>query len=122
MYDTAENGIDHSKNELDALSMKVEKNDNTVTKDYLLTKQLQNSIWSNLQEVNFKADKIKSSDFDASGVELTIKFHDHNPKVNEIQKTKKEKTILYKLWLFIVKQSITACFQWIIEHYQQFIP
>jgi len=122
MYYAVENGIDHSKNRLDAVSMKVDKKDKAVTKNYLIPKQLQNSMLSNLQEVTFKADKIKLSDFDASGVEITLKFHDPNPKVNELQKIKKEKTFLDKIWLFIVKQSITAYFQWIIEHYQQFIP
>jgi len=122
MYVTAGNGIDHSKNKPDAVSMEAGKKIKIVAKDQLLPKQLQKLIFPNLQEVTFKADNIKLSGFEASGVELTCRFNNSNPKILEPQASKKEKTIWDKLWLFVVKQSITAYFQWFIEHYQQFIP
>jgi hypothetical protein len=115
-------GLDHSKNRLDALSMGAGKKYRAVIKDRLLPRQFQNLKLPNLQEATFKADKIKLSGFEASGVELTCKFHDPNPKVFEPQEIKKEKTISDKLWLFIVKQSIIAFFQLIIMNYSQFLP
>jgi len=122
MYNTSENGIDHSKNSLDAISMKTGKKYKAIAKAHLLPKQLKDLKLTNLQEVNFKADNIKLSGFEASGVELTCKFHKPNPKVVKPQEIKKEKTIWDKLRLFVVKQSVAAYFQIFIKSFQQLIP
>jgi len=78
MCDTAENGIDHSNNRQDAVNINIDKGYKAIAKERLLTKQLQNLILSNLEEATFKAETIKLSSFEASGIEFTCKYHNPN--------------------------------------------
>jgi hypothetical protein len=122
MYRTSEHGIDHSKNRFNAVRMEMQKKGTSVANSTDLFIQLLNLRLPNVKEASFKADKVKLPGFEASGVEYSYKFHDTNPKVRESQETKKGKTIWDKLWLFVVKQSITAYFQIFIKSFPRFLP
>jgi len=113
--------LDHSKNRLDPVSMGMNKKGDEIA-NHILPSQFQDLILPNLQEVSFKADTIKTPDFEASGVEVNYKFQDPNPQVIRYQQAKKERTILDRLRLFLLKQSITAFFQFIIMYFPRFIP
>jgi len=104
----------HSKNRLDPVSMEANKNRNVIA-DHLFSNQLQDLILSLLQEATFKADTIKMPDFEASGVEIKYKFKDPNPQVTDCQQVKKEKSLLDRLFLFTLKQSISTFFSWIFH-------
>jgi hypothetical protein len=115
-------GLDHSKNRLDAMGMETGRKHKTVAKNHSLPRQSLKHLLPNLQEATFKADKLKLSDFEAYGVEIHCKFQVSNPQVAITRQIEKEKTVLVKLWLFIVKQSITAFFQLIILNHSQLLP
>ena len=101
--------------------MGIDKKGNMIA-NHILPSQFKNRILPNLQEVTFKADTLKTPDFEASSVELNYKFQAPNPQVTEYHQVKKENSILVKLRLFAVKQSITAFFQFIIKYFSRFIP
>ena len=105
--------LDHSKNRLDPVSMGMNKKVNVIA-NYILPSQFQYRILPNLQEATFKADTLKTPDFEASNVEFKYKFYDPNPQV--------KKTILDRLRLFLLEQSISAFFQFIVMYFSQFIP
>jgi hypothetical protein len=105
--------LDHSKNRLDPVSMGMNKKVNVIA-NYILPSQFQDRILPNLQEATFKADTLKTPDFEASNVEFKYKFYDPNPQV--------KKTILDRLRLFLLEQSISAFFQFIVMYFSQFIP
>jgi len=121
MYKIHENDIDHSKNGLNTLSMRRKKKEKSLAKTHLLPSQYQNNILSNLQEFTIKKCKIKFLGFEASSKKFTSKFYNPNLKTMKSQKIKKEKTIWDKLWL-LIKQFINFFFQFLLMHYQQFIP
>jgi hypothetical protein len=122
MCDTDKNSLDYSKNRLDAVSMVMNKKDKAIAINHNLPEQFQDPILPNLQELNFKADKLKFSDFEAIGVDFSCKFYNPNLQKIEPQEIKKEKTIWDKLRLFVAKQSTVALFQFIIMYFPQFLP
>jgi len=115
-------GINHDRNAKDAIIVEVGKKTKTVTKGYILPSDFHKLILPNLQEVTFKAEKTNLFGSEAYGVELTCKFYYPTPKVISPKKGKKKKSISDKLWLFVVKQSITAFFRFFFMSYQQFMP
>jgi hypothetical protein len=119
MYVTAETGNDHNKDSLDAVSMGIDKKGKAVATNRNLLRQFQNLMLPNLQEATFKADKIKLSDLEATGVEVTCKFYNPIPQVVEHQKAKKEETVWGKLRLFIIQEYIAALFQIIMMNFPQ---
>jgi hypothetical protein len=118
MCDTAEN----DKNKLDAVSMKMNKKGKLVAENTGLPIQLLNLILPYLQEATFKADNINLSTNEVNGFEGNLKFRKPNPQIAGSHQVKKGKTLFDKFWLFIVKQSITALFQFIIICFPEFIP
>ncbi|MDR2952597.1 MAG: hypothetical protein LBU82_05070 [Treponema sp.] len=115
-------GLGHSKNRLNAAGMETGRKHKAIVKNHSLPGQSLKHLLPNLQEATFKADKLKSSGFEAYGVEINCKFQLSNPHVAKTRQIEKEKTVLDKLWLFIVKQSITAFFQLIILKHSQLLP
>ena len=113
--------LDHSKNRLDPVNMGMNRKGDAIA-NHILPSQFQDLIFPNLQEVSFKADTIKTPDFEAFGVKVNYKFQDPNPQMIECKQVKKEGTFSDKLRLFTVKQSITAFFQFIIMYFPRFIP
>ena len=105
--------LDHSKNRLNPVSMGINKKANMIA-NHILPSQSQDLILPNLQEATFKAGTLKILDFEAHDVELKYKFRDPNSQV--------KKTILDRLWLFLLEQSITASFQFVVMYFPQFIP
>jgi len=122
VYDTAENGIDHSENRLDAVSMKTGKKNKTFAKRHILSKQYQNFILPNLKEAIFKKIRISLFCFTISSEKSMFKYYKLNPKVNKTNKIIKERTIWDKFWQFVVKHFITAYFKSFIMNYSQFLP
>jgi len=94
--------FDLSKNRLNPVSMGMNKKGNAIANHIFLNLR-QNLKLPNLQEFNFKAGSLKILDFEAHDIELNYKFRDPNPQV--------KKTILDRLRLFLLEQSITASFQ-----------
>jgi hypothetical protein len=122
MYNTSDNGIDHSKNSLDAVNMERNKKVTSLAENTDLPVQMLNLILPYLQEVTFKVGNIDISNNKASGVEVNFRFQAPKSKTVKTHQAKKEKTIFDKLCLFFVKQSITAFFQFIIMGFLQFLP
>jgi hypothetical protein len=100
--------------------MKARKDSMIVTEDSSLQELFRGLKSLDSTKIIFKADKINSSGL--YGVELIGKFNKTNPKKIEPQEINKGKTIWDKLWLFVVEQSITVFFQFIIMNYPQFFP
>jgi len=90
-------------------------------KNHYLPDQIFYPRLPNLHEAKFKADKIKTHDFEITGVEITYKFHSKNPKVAEIRQSF-IKTLWDKLWLIIVKQSFSFVFQFVVLFCSRFLP
>jgi hypothetical protein len=122
MYNTSGNGIDHSKNRLNPVSMGRKKKGTSVANNAVMPIPFLSHKLPHLREFTFKADKLKVSGYEASGVEVTYKFQAPKPQVIKTHQIKKEKTLWDKLWLFVVKQSLSSFFQIVIKHFQQFIP
>jgi hypothetical protein len=89
------------------------KKENVIA-NHILPSQFQGLILPNLLEVTFKADTLKTPDYEASGVEVNYKFHDPNPQVKI--------TILDRFRLFLLEQSISTFFQFVVIYFSQFIP
>jgi hypothetical protein len=98
------------------------KKGKAASKNKDLPKSLQNHTSPNLQVVTIKADKIKTSDFEASGVEVIYKFWNPNSQTVETQKIKKEETASARVGLFAVKQFISTFFQFILMKFPQRLP
>ena len=122
MKSAAENIFDHSKNRLDTVNMEAIKNSKAIVKDNLLSKQFQNLILPNLEEITIKADRLKIDDFEASGLEINIKYQDNNPQVPEPQQINTKETIWDKLWLFTAKRYITAVIQFFVYCCTRYLP
>ena len=122
MKSAAGEGIDLSKNRSNVICMETVKKDRTVAEKNLLPRQFHTFILPNLQEFTVKADWLKTSDFEASGLEINCKYQDLSPQVAEPQQTKTEITIWDKLWLFVVEKSISAYFQIFVYCFLRYIP
>jgi len=122
MYKISGNDIEHSKKRQNAVNMGRKKKGTSIANNTDMPIQFLNRKLSYLLEFTFKADKIKASDYEASDVEITYKFQSLEPETTKTPQVKKEKNLLNKLWLFLVKQSITAFFRFINMNTLQFFP
>jgi len=122
MYNISGNDIDQSKKRLNALSMGRKKKRASLANNINMPIQFFTRKLPHLQEFTFKADKLKISGYEASGVEVTYKFQPLKHEAVEIHQVKKQKTLFDELWLFLVKQSITTFFRYINMDYSQFLP
>jgi hypothetical protein len=105
--------LDHSKDRLNPVRMGMNKKGNAIA-NHIFLNLCQNLKLPNLQEFNFKAGTLKILDLEAHDVDLNYKFRDPNPQV--------KKTILDRFRLFLLEQSISAFFQFIVIYFPQFIP
>jgi len=122
MYNIFGNDINHCKKRQNAVNMGKKKKGTSMTNNTDMPIQFLNRKLPHLQKFTFKADKLKVSGYEASGVKVTYKFQHIKPQVVKTHQVKKSKKLFNKLWLFLVKQSITAFFQFIYMNSSQFLP